>query len=485
MMVVGSTLASGPAYGALVKLSSKPCKKFYRTYAVVSLHPSDGVTSMDFTFTYDPAVLTPTGLYRTPLTTQYALSYDIASPGVVTAHLSGSSPLSGSGDVVWVGFDPIGDVGTSSALTWTSSSLNGGAIASQTVNGSLGIVTPQTFISAPPGAQGDPGAMVPVLVSATAFTGGDSFDLDLEFDPGVVTATSVERTPLTQGLSLTYNVSVPGIIRIALFGVQAINGPGDLVKIWFHVTGPLGSQTPIDITRGNINEGGIPTTLGPGFFTVCHTADADGDTFSGCAGDCNDADPSVHPGAPDAICDGVDEDCDGSADEGFVSQPTTCGTGACAASGATSCVAGVFHDSCAPGTPSPESCNGIDDDCNGAPDDVAVPAVVAGVTIAPPAASAVIGWTALATASTYDVARGRLSVLASSGGGFNLATEACLANDLSGVSLSDAGLPSAGDGFWYLVRGSNCGGAGSYDSGAPSQVGSRDAEIQAAPSHCP
>jgi Putative metal-binding motif len=43
--------------------------------------------------------------------------------------------------------------------------------------------------------------------------------------------------------------------------------------------------------------------------------DEDGDGFSACAGDCDDAITSVRPGGVEA-CDGVDEDCDGIVDEG-------------------------------------------------------------------------------------------------------------------------------------------------------------------------
>jgi len=35
------------------------------------------------------------------------------------------------------------------------------------------------------------------------------------------------------------------------------------------------------------------------------------------------------------------------------------------------------------------------------------------------------------------------------------------------------------------VRGENCFGPTTYDERAPSQSGSRDAEIQASPAHCP
>jgi hypothetical protein len=55
-------------------------------------------------------------------------------------------------------------------------------------------------------------------------------------------------------------------------------------------------------------------------------------------------------------------------DEGFVPQSTSCGAGECAAAGGTSCVSGSVHDSCTPGAPSPEVCDGLDNDCDGSVD---------------------------------------------------------------------------------------------------------------------
>jgi len=71
------------------------------------------------------------------------------------------------------------------------------------------------------------------------------------------------------------------------------------------------------------------------------------------------------------VCDGVDNDCDTSIDEDFASTPTSCGVGACASTGATSCTGGTVVDSCVPGVPGQEiPSNGVDDDCDGMTDEL-------------------------------------------------------------------------------------------------------------------
>jgi RHS repeat-associated protein len=77
------------------------------------------------------------------------------------------------------------------------------------------------------------------------------------------------------------------------------------------------------------------------------------------------------PAANDATCDGVDDDCDGVNDDDYVVLTTSCGVGACAADGASSCVGGHVLDSCQAGAPAANdaTCDGVDDDCDGVNDD--------------------------------------------------------------------------------------------------------------------
>jgi hypothetical protein len=96
-----------------------------------------------------------------------------------------------------------------------------------------------------------------------------------------------------------------------------------------------------------------------------------------------------------------------------------------------------------------------------------------------------LSWTALAGAGRYDVVRGSLAVLRATGGDFESATEGCVVDNESGTAAMFSGDPGAGDGFWFLVRGVNCGGDGTFDSSGAAQVGDRDGGIAESVNSCP
>lgn len=202
--------------------------------------------------------------------------------------------------------------------------------------------------------------------------------------------------------------------------------------------------------------------------------------------DCNVTDPAIHPDRTDDSCDGVDQNCNNANDEGYLDHQSFCGVGACASLGVARCENGSVTDTCVPGAPVTETCNGVDDNCDGTIDNAAVPTGVPAVTASRPAPNtARLSWLTVPVATGYDVVKGSVVALRSSGGNYTTSTISCLGNNLVATTADDTAAVPAGQGFWYLVRAVSCGGSASYDSQAPKQIGSRDAEIAASGVACP
>jgi hypothetical protein len=129
-----------------------------------------------------------------------------------------------------------------------------------------------------------------------------------------------------------------------------------------------------------------------------------------------------------------------------------------------------------------ETCDGLDNDCDGVVDNAAVPTLTGGLQVT----GGDLSWDPVGGASEYDVIHGDLLSLRSTAGDFAAATAGCLAEDLPAASLLSSEFPgTVGTGIWYLVRARNCGGDATWDSGGASQDPGREGAIGAAPLSCP
>ena len=189
------------------------------------------------------------------------------------------------------------------------------------------------------------------------------------------------------------------------------------------------------------------------------------------AADCDDANPCT-----DDACTGSHTCAHTNLDGG----QTTCGTGACQRT-VTACIAGT-PQSCQPGLSAAETCNGVDDDCDGATDEgVPAPAGVPAVSVTGGTAT-ILSWTPVAGAFQYEAVQGSLATLASTQGDFTTAFMACIGSHLTVTSAGVPGSAPAGGGYWYLVRPASCSTPGTFAE--PGQAAPRDAEIAAAPAGC-
>jgi hypothetical protein len=167
------------------------------------------------------------------------------------------------------------------------------------------------------GSSADTTTTASFSASATEVAPGDTVQVTF-----TVSTTSSSRTAAGLNVSASSGSFTAGTGTKVSSGELTHSTPGAMsgstVSFVFDWTAPSTTGTVTLSGVGNaVNENGSTSGDGWNLATdleldvVC--SDDDGDGFTDCAGDCDDTDGSIFPGATET-CDGVDEDCDGTID---------------------------------------------------------------------------------------------------------------------------------------------------------------------------
>jgi len=420
----------------------------------------------------DTSALNTGGRYN-PLTNTWAATSIVSAP---TARAGHSAVWTGDSMVVWGGsavtnsggkYDPVSDTWTSTSTVnapstrsgqsgvWTGSRVViwGGALNGIAQNtGGLYDPSADTWVatSTTNAPQARSGHTVVWTGSSMIVWGGVNSGLQLNtggrYDPtsDTWTATSTMSAPSPRyGHTATWTGDV-----MVVWGGGTLDNSGRSGARYDPTANTWAPTTFVDVPSERWEHTAVwadATMIVWGGYTDSTTAvrsggryvlapfvDDDVDGYSVCGGDCNDGSASVHPGAL-------------------------------------------------------ETCNGLDDDCDQLTDNgIAAPSGVATLIEAKSGDTAQISWSAVPSATSYDVVSGSLDTLRSGAGDFTASTTTCLGGFALPTTVDDAAVPGPGEGVWHLVRAVNaCGGNGSYDDGVPSQPQGRDAGVNASIGACP
>jgi len=172
---------------------------------------------------------------------------------------------------------------------------------------------------------------------------------------------------------VTFDAVAGNTYFVVVENYAGATGSGGQFDLYFDTSATGGCSEDCDDNQDNDGDGDTDCADDDciGDPVCCGDSDGDGFASNACGGaDCDDGNFDIKPGAPE-LCNGVDDDCDaGTADgsgESWFGDP-------CDGADTDQCTEGVYgcdgSQSCSDATSNDvEICNGVDDDCDGSTDE--------------------------------------------------------------------------------------------------------------------
>lgn len=103
--------------------------------------------------------------------------------------------------------------------------------------------------------QAKPGSIITLPISVATAKGAIGIDIVLQYDPAVLLPIEdIEKTRLSQHMTLGQNYAEERLIRISLFGAQGLDKNGAILRVPFLVVGEERTISPVEIVEALVDE---------------------------------------------------------------------------------------------------------------------------------------------------------------------------------------------------------------------------------------
>ena len=241
----------------------------------VPIHVQD-VSGLNINFvslglTYNSSVLNAVGAsVEGTIAAEWDEPISSGEPGVLNIEFSGSNPLSGSGNLVFISFDVIGNANDTTSINFSNIKFNNGNPAG-IHDGGLFTVLPARIDVTLPDTAGVSGTSISIPVIIEDVTGLDVLSIIsmISYEPQVLDAVAVrtEGTIAEEWGEPTFR-DFPNRAHIKMSGSEPLQGAGILFFIDFDIIGPDSSSSPLRFMNFLFNSGLPIAEKQNGLFTV-------------------------------------------------------------------------------------------------------------------------------------------------------------------------------------------------------------------------